>query len=257
MTPATDVLTNLNTTKTQLLDPMMSTTSNNDLSHVSVAVAAFCLGYGAKSSVDLKDHLSQNFDSILIPVYTNLVLLYLALRAYGKFKAILKAKSSSDKPQQDDEAMRLARTATQPVDLTGKFKLIRNENFGAFLAAQGVPWALRGAANAARPTHIITHQGNLITIAIQGPIQSATTYTIGGDPIPATIRGRRFEDSVSYLKNNNGICTTKRACDDGYTVTVKRVLSDDKKEIRMTSIVDFDDESKETIESFQIFQRVD
>ena len=207
-------------------------------------------------SVDLED-LSQNVDSFLIPAYTNLVILYLALRVYDKIKdAIMRKRKSAESSQsQDDEVMRLARNAEQPVDLSGTFKLIENENFGNFLAAQGVPWALRGAANAARPIHVITHQGNLITIQIKGPIQSSTTYTIGGDPIPARIRGRRFEDSVSYIES--GICTTKRACDDGYTVTVERVLSPDKNEIRMKSTVLFDDKSKETVESFQLFQRIE
>ncbi|CAJ1950198.1 unnamed protein product [Cylindrotheca closterium] len=232
----------------------MNPLSSVESSFVSVAIAAICLGYGAKT-IQLEE-ISENVDNLIMPLYRNLVILYLALRIYDKLKATIEKRISAKAvPPHDDEAMRLAKNAEQPVDLTGTFKLIKNENFGPFLAAQGVPWALRGAANAARPTHKITHQGNMITIAIKGPLKSSSTYTIGGEPVPARIRGRRFEDSVSYIES--GVCTTKRACDDGYVVKVDRVLSPDKNEIRMKSSVVFDDESKEKIESFQLFQRVE
>ncbi|KAL3938735.1 MAG: hypothetical protein SGBAC_006408 [Bacillariaceae sp.] len=224
-----------------------------DISSISIAAAAFCVGFGART-VEVEENVM--LDDLVLPLYTKLVILYLAFRIYGEVRALIQKRASTEAgTPQDEEALRLAKNAEQPVDLTGTFKLIKNENFGPFLAAQGVPWALRGAANAARPTHKISHQGNLITISIQGPIQSSSTYTIGGEPVPAKIRGRRFEDSVAYIES--GVCTTKRACDDGYTVKVERVLSSDKQEIRMKSTVAFDDECKETIVSFQLFQRTE
>lgn len=86
-------------------------------------------------------------------------------------------------------------------------------------------------------------------------IYSQTTYTINGPPVEGLIRGRLFADKVTYI--DSGICTTKRACDDGYTVKVNRILSDNKKEIQMTSSVTYDDTSKPTVECRQRFQRTE
>jgi hypothetical protein len=114
---------------------------------------------------------------------------------------------------------------------------------------------LLSAANRARPTHRITHKGNSVTIKIEGIIESQTTYQIHGPPVQGLVRGRLFEDSVVYIEN--GIQTTKRAVDDGYTIRVCRRLSEDKQQILMDSTVIFDDESKDEIPSNQIFQRTE
>ena len=53
-----------------------------------------------------------------------------------------------------------------------------------------------------------------------------------------------------------GIKTTKRAINDGYTITVSRKISADKSRITMFSAVEFDDPAKQDIESKQIFDRV-
>eukprot|EP00978_Attheya_sp_CCMP212_P018669 scaffold51550_cov55-Attheya_sp.AAC.1 len=50
--------------------------------------------------------------------------------------------------------------AIQVKNMSGRFLLVKNEGFEEFLAAQGVPWALRKAANKACPLHHLTHVGN-------------------------------------------------------------------------------------------------
>lgn len=212
-------------------------------------------GTGAASNDVLFVGMKQLMDSFILPLYTSLVILYLSIRVYYHISDASASKSPPSTSTQDEEALRLAKSAKQPIDLSGAFKLMENDNFEAFLAAQGVPWALRGAANKVRPTHRITHEGNIITIKIEGVMESQTTYTIGGKPKQGKIRGRRFADQVTYI--DSGICTTKRACDDGYTVKVNRKISPDKQEIRMESSVTFDENSKPSIQCRQLFRRVE
>ena len=118
---------------------------------------------------------------------------------------IVAARSSSPVPQQQQQQ---STSRPPPIDLSGKFRLVENENFEAFLAVQGVPWALRRAANVARPTHHITHHSyDLITIQICGIIESSTTYEIDSrhPPVPGIVRGRRFSDQVNYMTQAESI----------------------------------------------------
>jgi len=177
---------------------------------------------------------------------------------------------------------------SQPFDLSGAYKLVSNDNFEEFLAVQGVPWALRSAANKARPIHRITHRGRTLTIKIEGIIESQTTFLIDGPPVETCVRGRVFEDRVSYLspteseeennENGNaassaptsssppvtGIVVKKRAITENYDLVVQRVLSEDKQTITMTSTAYFrSDEDgdgakpKDPVTSTQIFQRIE
>ena len=88
-------------------------------------------------------------------------------------------------------------TTQQPIDMSGSFKLVENNNFEAFLYAQGIPWMICRAANKARPIHTITHIGKFVTIKIEGIIESSSTYEINGEPLEGLIRGRLFADSVT------------------------------------------------------------
>jgi len=111
------------------------------------------------------------------------------------------------------------------MDLNGAYQLDSNDNFEAFLAAQGVPWALRSAANRLRPIHRFKHSGSTLTIQIQGIIDTQTTYMLEGPPVRNEVRGRSFEDRLTYLKEASvvvGLQTIKRAIDDGYVVTVSK-----------------------------------
>lgn len=87
----------------------------------------------------------------------------------------------------------------QPIDMSGAYGLVSNDNFDNFLFAQGLPWMLARAADRARPIHRITHIGRYITIQIEGLIESSTTYTINGPPVECLIRGRLYADQVTYL----------------------------------------------------------
>jgi hypothetical protein len=103
------------------------------------------------------------------------------------------AANESSQQQQEQQVQQ------QPIDLSGAYKLLTNDNFEGFLAVQGLPWALRRAANAARPVHRITHVGCHLTIKIEGIIESQTSYIINGPPVETNVRGRIFRDAVSYL----------------------------------------------------------
>ena len=88
----------------------------------------------------------------------------------------------------------------KPIDMTGTFTVVENDNFGEFLKAQGVPWFLCNAASKARPTHKFLHASpQKLTIQIRGIIESETSYDIGGRYTETSIRGRVFQDSLSYL----------------------------------------------------------
>ncbi|KAL7546121.1 hypothetical protein ACHAWF_009457 [Thalassiosira exigua] len=99
------------------------------------------------------------------------------------------------------------------VNLTGTFKLAKNIDFDKFLEAQGIGWALRSAANKARPVHKITHRGRTLRIQITGIITGDTTYQIGGPPVTSQIRDRVFSDTVQYL--DSGIQVQKKCVSGG------------------------------------------
>ena len=233
---------------------LSSTTSS---SSSSFAFALIAIGY-LVGSFDILDHVQNLVDSIVIPLYSSLVLVYLLFRIKSEHetKSISSRSNSTNTFLLKQKQLLRKSKEDQPIDLTGAFKLTENENFEEFLEAQGVPWALRGAANRARPIHRITHIGNIITIKIEGIIESQTTYEINGPPVKGKVRGRLFEDRVEYIEN--GICTIKR-CDeeDGYTVKVQRVLTKDQQTILMDSTLTFDDKSKEKVTCRQRFERTE
>lgn len=212
-------------------------------------------GYSAGTiSLDQWQRLVRD---IIIPLYACGVVGYIALRIYYVViepRLLPRPAEKSAIPAIDEAEAALA---PQPVDLTGTYKLVENNNFEELLAAQGVPWALRSAANRARPTHKFTHKGNLLTIKIEGIIETETTYHIGGPPTETSVRGRLFRDHVTYLEDNSGIQTLKRAVNDGYNVRVCRRLAPDRSGITMTSTITFDDKSKETVECKQIFRKIE
>ena len=206
----------------------------------------------------------------LVPVYTTLVLLYLAYAAFRiplePFLNTIKSFFVKQKVNPPDEVPAEVRAAPvtsalaledQPFDLSGAYKLKSNENFEGFLAVQGVPWALRRAANQARPLHRITHRGSLLTIKIEGIIESQTTYTINGPPVETNVRGRIFEDVVTYPEDGStGIIVRKKAISENYDVSVQRLLTDDQQRIIMTSTATFHD-GKDPVQCKQIFERVE
>ena len=210
-------------------------------------------------------------DSIVIPLYLILVIAYLLSRLYNEYKKSRKEKREKEEMMlllslQQQNQQQQQQNQNQPIDMSGSYKLIENENFEELLEGQGVPWALRSAANRARPIHKIVHVGNMVTIKIMGIIESQTTYQINGPPVIGQVRGRIFHDTVRYIPN--GIETIKRCNktnsgdgDGGYTINVQRILSKTKQEIYMTSTLTFDNdndgtEKKSKIVCKQRFQRI-
>ena len=246
-----------------------------------VALAAVLLGQSGgdrTTALPLWERLDSFTNAVIVPLYTVLAILYLTAVAFRQDLRALwdrlrrPSKSSAiaelQPPPRVDDAIEIQRQLVldeqghddegkaQPVDLTGAYRLVSNENFEGFLAAQGVPWALRSAANRARPVHRITHRGRVLTIKIEGIIESQTTYLIGGPPVETNVRGRIFEDVVNYLDGGRrGIIVRKKALTEEYDVTVQRELSEDGEVITMTSAATFRD-SRPLVQSKQIFHRV-
>lgn len=213
--------------------------------------------------------VQNTIQQYLVPSYTTVVLLYLAYSAFriplepllNSIKSIfVKPPTTPPLPAEVRTApiaSTVAESEDQPFDISGAYKLRSNDNFDGFLAVQGVPWALRRAANQARPLHRITHRGSILTIKIEGIIESQTTYIINGPPVETNVRGRVFEDTVSYLEDGAvGIVVRKKAITENYDVSVERRLSEDKTRITMTSRATFRD-GKEPIQCIQVFERIE
>jgi len=143
------------------------------------------------------------------------------------------------------------------VNLTGSYKLAKNVDFDKFLEAQGIGWALRSAANKAKPVHKITHRGRTIRIQISGIITGDTTYRVDGPPVTSQIRDRTFSDTVQYLDSRDGIRVHK-VCQSGGDgkIVVTRQLSSCRTELTMRSKCVFDD-GRESVEAVQTFERID
>lgn len=212
-------------------------------------------------SMESVEALLLSFQSIvnvlLVPLYTLCVVLYLARLVLTEFRGLAKISATPTRlsvppplptvvPPGDDGV----------VNLTGSYKLVSNDNFEGFLETQGVPWALRRAANQARPIHKITHLGKSVTIQIRGIIESETTYLVDGPPVQTKIQSRTFEDRMRYLESRDGIEVTKTALTENYIVTVTRRLSEDRQRITMTSRAVFND-GRDPVQAVQIFQRVE
>lgn len=222
----------------------------------------------SSQSLDSFDTLLSSWQSFInksiIPLYAFYVLLYLlqvTVRVLWDFLNIKgganpsKVVPSEDAPQQPTLS-NIPQDENGFANMTGSYKLESNDNFEAFLAAQGVPWPLRSAANQARPIHKITHNGKTVTIQIKGIIESQSTFEIDGPLVKDVIRGRVFENQMRYLESKDGIVVFKTAISEGYKVSVTRQFSSkDRNTITMTSRATFKDE-REDIHCVQFFQRI-
>lgn len=234
---------------TSLLRPHVT---NDNLSNLTLIIFGLLIGQSPLS------WLTTTTETVLIPFYTLAVVVYLTAVAFRrelapyfrpKVEPAVPTPLPLVLPEVTDEE-------PQPCDLTGAYQLVRAENFEDFLAAQGVPWALRTAAGKARPIHRITHRGRVVTIKIEALIESQTTYIVNGPPVETNIRGRLFEDRIEYLENHQGIRVRKRALTENYDIEVVRELSEDKSAITMTSTATFKD-GKDPIACVQYFERIE
>ena len=207
-------------------------------------------------------------DAILVPLYGVCVFLYLgrllqkAIHARNEKKPALSLSQSPSIPPPLPSVAAISETSSTltpedggKVNMSGSYLLVRNDNFESFLEVQGVPWALRRAANQARPIHQITHVGKSVTIQIKGIIESQTTYQIDGPPVETNVRGRVFRDQMTYLESGDGIRVSKTAITENYDITVTRRLTTDRQTINMTSSASFKD-GRPPIESRQVFKRI-
>lgn len=190
-------------------------------------------------------------NALLVPLYSISVFLYLFSRTWTR---MLETKKRKLKKLVVPKIAPLIDEGK--VNMNGAFKLVKNDNFDGFLAAQGIPWALRRAADQARPTHCFTHVGETITIKITGIIESQTTYEIGGPPKETCIRGRVFQDVITYLETNDGIRSHKKAITEDYDIEVTRQLAPDCMSLTMTSKAVFHDD-REDVLSIQLFERIE
>ena len=213
--------------------------------------------------------------STLERLYVLGVLAYLSILFYNQHRQTSRIKGYGQDTEQDD--VRIADDGSYVVvsppesldgeednegddgdivNLTGTFKLAKNVDFDKFLEAQGVGWALRSAANKARPVHTITHRGRTLRIQITGIITGDTTYKIGGPPVTSQIRDRVFSDTVQYLDSKDGIRVQKQCVSGGEgKILVTRQLSRCGSELTMRSKCVFED-GRESVEAVQTFERV-
>jgi hypothetical protein len=210
----------------------------------------------SSQSMDSLEALLSSFQSVvnilLVPVYALCVLLYLARLVLEEFRE----PKTAPEPAAPVVLPSVPEDEDGFINMSGSYKLVSNDNFEGFLETQGVPWALRRAANQARPLHKIIHIGKTITIQIKGIIESQTTYQVDGPPVETKIRSRVFEDRMSYLESGDGIQVSKRALTENYNVTVTRRLSVDRQTITMTCRAIFKDD-REPVQSVQIFRRIE
>ena len=216
-----------------------------------------CLGQSriGKNAVFVLDTVTAIVNVVLIPIYTVCVVAFLMTRAWRPSERRRSTKHKEILVHPIPLPTSSETTNDGVFSLSGSYKLIKNDNFDGFLEIQGVPWALRRAADAARPTHTISHIGKTITIRIQGIIESQTTYEIDGPLVETNIRGRIFRDQMTYLESGDGIRVSKEGVTEDYNVETVRRLSSDKMTITMTSKAIFKDDRGDVV-CVQLFERI-
>ena len=167
----------------------------------------------------------------------------------------------SDSDFDDDDFTDDAEAQNQPINMTGTYKMVHSIDYDEFLKALHVPWAMRRAAAAARPTHVITHVGDTFRIQIEGIIKSDTTFYINGEGVETRIRSMKFWDTLTYLDSGDGVQTHKVATDLGESTSnakeifVTRQLNKGGGVLVMCSKAVFPDGS-ETKEAIQTFHKI-
>lgn len=148
---------------------------------------------------------------------------------------------------------------TEKVNLTGKYKLVKNHNFIAFLKSQGVPALLCKVVDTIRPIHIITHEGATLRIQVDGFLKGDSTFIIGGPPGHTNIRHLMFDDHVTYVDGGQAVQVRKvgtNAPPDGAAeLVVTRKLINNGQHLILTTKARYKDGSSMSLESVQTFQR--
>jgi len=166
--------------------------------------------------------------------------------------------SDSASTKEDSEVIDVSPSDLERKNLTGTFKLVKSNNFASFLKALDVPWAIRKAANVAKPVHIYTHVDDTFRVQIDSIIKGDTTYIINGPTIDSAIRHIKFVDRATYLDSGDGIVVRKIAQnptpDGPIELIVKRRLLSDDTLVLLSKAIYVD--GSESLESEQFFERI-
>ena len=258
-----------------------------DIPPIFVFLLGFFVGtsyYENTETIQLLKWLINVFASI----YTLIVLLMIMIVSFQQFintitkypklekdsKRYQESKPSNDPPvpksdpepeeqveNKEKKSVSISSTSShdnesESIDLNGSFRLEKNINFVDFLAAQGVSWALRVAANKAVTTHHITHKNNQLKIRVQGIINSETEYIINGPPIESKVKDRVYLDYVSYVNNKQGVQVLKVNKEHDYNIKVVRTFSSpDKSLLVVTSTATFSD--GKIVQAIQHYRRLE
>lgn len=136
-----------------------------------------------------------------------------------------KKKSEVDRMIDADEEIGIE----DRVNLTGKYKLVHNHKFEEFLKSQNIGAILRKAANAARPVHTYTHNGNTLRVQIDGIVKGDSTFIIDGPHGHSNIRHHKFHDHVTWADGGKAV-QVRKVCQNppkngANVMIVKRTLS--------------------------------
>jgi hypothetical protein len=71
-------------------------------------------------------------------------------------------------------------------DFTGKYSLLRNENFDEFLAANGANWLVRKMATTSSPNLDVTQDGDKVHMKLHSLVHSKETQFTVGEPFEET-----------------------------------------------------------------------
>jgi len=146
--------------------------------------------------------------------------------------------------------------SVKQMDLTGTWKLERNENYKDLLAFMGANMVERNAANMASTTHVIEHKGERLKISIKSLLTIELDYTIGGPPVYTEVKGTKFEDTVMWMENG-GVVVRKHCKQKKLEMTVKRQLLENGKVLELASDARNLDGCGDVVSSVQIFRRRD
>lgn len=136
--------------------------------------------------------------------------------------------------------------------LAGTWKLVRSENYPAYLEAIKVGKLLRGVIARAPTSQVISLRGDRVRIVTRGILKMDTTYVVGGPPIEVFVKGSAFLDSVE--RDGADLLLTKQRVDRTYAIHVRRALTD-ADTLTMTSAVRFALPAKDDVVLVQTYQR--
>ena len=147
-------------------------------------------------------------------------------------------------------------TMTQQANLTGTWKLTKNEHYQEFLATTGASWMERKAADAAPATHVITHvPGESLKLDIRALLSQSITYGFDQEPVFMEIKGNRFEDVAT--ETALGVTVRKFHRVKNYEILASRELQPGGNSLCLNLTCNFLDGSGTTDWAKQWFERQD